>query len=92
MNKAELIAKIAEESKLTKKAAETALDAFVTSVEGALKNGEKVQLVGFGTFEVRERAARKGRNPQTKAEIKIPASKAPVFKAGKALKELVNKK
>ena len=92
MNKAELIAKIAEESKLTKKAAEAALDAFVVSVEGALKNGEKVQLVGFGTFEVRERAARKGRNPQTKAEIKIPASKAPVFKAGKALKELVNKK
>jgi DNA-binding protein HU-beta len=92
MNKAELIAKIAEESKLTKKAAETALDAFVKSVEGALKNGEKVQLVGFGTFEVRQRAARKGRNPQTKAEIKIPASKAPVFKAGKALKELVNKK
>ena len=92
MNKAELIAKIAEESKLTKKAAEAALDAFVVSVEGALKNGEKVQLVGFGTFEVRERAARKGRNPQTKAEIKIPASKAPVFKAGKALKDLVNKK
>lgn len=92
MNKAELIAKIAEESKLTKKAAETALDAFVTSVEGALKNGEKVQLVGFGTFEVRQRAARKGRNPQTKAEIKIPASKALVFKAGKALKDLVNKK
>ena len=92
MNKAELIAKIAEESKLTKKAAETALDAFITSVEGALKAGEKVQLVGFGSFEVRQRAARKGRNPQTKAEIKIPASKAPVFKAGKALKELVNKK
>ena len=92
MNKAELIAKIAEESKLTKKAAEAALDAFMTTVEGALKKGEKVQLVGFGTFEVRQRAARKGRNPQTKAEIKIPASKAPVFKAGKALKELVNKK
>ena len=92
MNKAELIAKIAEESKLTKKAAETALDAFVTSVEGALKKGEKVQLVGFGTVEVRQRAARKGRNPQTKAEIKIPASKATVFKYGKALKELVNKK
>lgn len=92
MNKAELIAKIAEESKLTKRAAETALDAFVTSVEEALKNGEKVQLVGFGTFEVRERKARKGRNPQTRAEIKIPASIAPVFKAGKALKELVNKK
>lgn len=92
MNKAELIAKIAEESKLTKKAAEAALDALVVSVESALKNGEKVQLVGFGTFEVRQRAARKGRNPQTKAEIKIPASKAPVFKAGKALKDLVNKK
>ena len=91
MNKGELIAKIAEESKLTKKAAEAALDAFVSSVEGALKKGEKVQLVGFGTFGVRQRAARKGRNPQTKAEIKIPASKAPVFKAGKALKETVNK-
>lgn len=92
MNKGELIAKIAEESKLTKKAAEAALDAFVSSVQGALKGGEKVQLVGFGTFEVRQRAARKGRNPQTKAEIKIPASKAPVFKAGKALKETVNNK
>ena len=92
MNKAELIAKIAEESKLTKKAAEAALDAFVVSVEGALKKGEKVQLVGFGTFEVRQRASRKGRNPQTKEEIKIPASKAPVFKAVKALKDLVNKK
>ena len=92
MNKAEIIAKVAEESKLTKKAAEAALDAFVSTVEGALKDGEKVQLVGFGTFEVRQRAARKGLNPQTKEEIKIPASKAPVFKAGKALKELVNKK
>lgn len=91
MNKGELIAKIAEESKLTKKAAEAALDAFTSSVTDALKKGEKVQLVGFGTFEVRQRAARKGRNPQTKAEIKIPASKAPVFKAGKALKETVNK-
>ena len=91
MNKGELIARIAEESKLTKKAAEAALDAFISSVQGALKKGEKVQLVGFGTFEVRQRAARKGRNPQTKAEIKIPASKAPVFKAGKALKETVNK-
>ena len=81
MNKADLIAKIAEEADLSKK-----------SVEGALKKGEKVQLVGFGSFEVRKRAARKGRNPQTKEEIKIPASKAPVFKAGKALKDLVNKK
>lgn len=92
MNKAEVIAKVAETSKLTKKAAETAVNAFVAAVEGALKKGEKVQMVGFGTFEVRSRAARKGRNPQTKQEIKIPASKAPVFKAGKALKELVNKK
>ncbi|MDD2376656.1 MAG: HU family DNA-binding protein [Clostridia bacterium] len=92
MNKAELISKIAEESKLTKKAAEAALEAFVTTVEGALTAGEKVQLVGFGTFEVRHRAARKGRNPQTKAEIKIAASKAPAFKAGKALKDLVNNK
>ena len=91
MNKGELVAKIADESKLTKKAAEAALDAFIASVKGSLAKGEKVQLVGFGTFEVRKRAARKGRNPQTKAEIKIPASKAPVFKAGKALKETVNK-
>ena len=91
MNKGELIAKIAEESKLTKKAAEAALDAFTASVTEALKAGERVQLVGFGTFEVRHRAARKGRYPQTTAEIKIPASKAPVFKAGKALKETVNK-
>ena len=91
MNKGELVAKIADESKLTKKAAEAALDAFMKSVKGSLAKGEKVQLVGFGTFEVRKRAARKGRNPQTKAEIKIPASKAPVFKAGKALKETVNK-
>ena len=92
MNKAELIAKIAEESKLTKKAAEAALDAFVVSVESALKNGEKVQLVGFGTFETRERKARQGRNPRQPEEvIQIEASKAPVFKAGKALKDAVNK-
>ena len=92
MNKAELITKMAEESKLTKKAAEAALEAFVSTVEGALKKGDKVQLVGFGTFEVRKRAARVGQNPQTGEKIKIPASKAPAFKAGKALKELVNKK
>ena len=92
MNKADLISKIADKSKLTKKAAETALDAFIESVQEALKAEEKVQLIGFGTFEVRKRAARKGRNPQTKAEIKIPASKAPAFKAGKALKDLINKK
>ena len=92
MNKADLIAKIAEEAGLSKKSAEAALNAFVGAVEGALKKGEKVQLVGFGSFEVRKRAARKGRNPQTKEEIKIPASKAPVFRAGKALKDLVNKR
>ena len=92
MNKAELRANMAEKAGLSKKDAEAALNAFVASVEGALKKDDKVQLVGFGSFEVRKRAARKGRNPQTKEEIKIPASKAPVFKAGKALKELVNKK
>ena len=92
MNKADLIAKIAEEAELSKKSAEAALNAFVGAVEAALKKGEKVQLVGFGSFEVRKRAARKGRNPQTKEEIKIPASKAPVFRAGKALKDLVNRK
>ncbi len=92
MNKAELVAAIAAKTGDTKKAAEASVDAFVSAVKEALKKGEKVQLVGFGAFEVRKRAARKGRNPQTKEEIKIPASKAPVFKAGKQLKELVNKK
>ena len=92
MNKAELIAAMAAKTGETKKAAEASLNAFVAVVEDSLKKGEKVQLVGFGSFEVRKRAARKGRNPQTKEEIKIPASKAPVFKAGKALKDLVNKK
>ena len=70
----------------------TTLNAFIDVVTETLVKGDKVQLVGFGSFEVRKRAARKGRNPQTKEEIKIPASKAPVFKAGKALKDLVNKK
>lgn len=74
-----------------KKDAEATLNAFVNVVSETLAKGDKVQLVGFGSFEVRKRAARKGRNPQTKEEIKIPASKAPVFKAGKALKDLVNK-
>ena len=92
MNKAELVSRMAEKSELTKKEAEMALNALMESIQEALVSGDKVQLVGFGTFETRERAARKGRNPQTKEEIKIPASKAPVFKAGKALKELVNKK
>ena len=92
MNKSELIAAIAAKTGETKKDAEATLNAFVDVVTDALVKGDKVQLVGFGSFEVRKRAARKGRNPQTKEEIKIPASKAPVFKAGKALKELVNKK
>ena len=92
MNKAELIAAIAAKTGETKKSAEEAVNAFVSVVTEALAKGEKVQLVGFGSFEVIKRAARKGRNPQTKEEIKIPASKAPVFKAGKALKDLVNKK
>ena len=92
MNKSDLIAAMAAKTGETKKSAEASLDAFVAAVTESLKKGEKVQLVGFGSFEVRKRAARKGRNPQTKEEIKIPASKAPVFKAGKALKEMVNKK
>ena len=92
MNKAELIAAIAAKTGDTKKTAEASVNAFVEVVTDALKEGDKVQLVGFGSFEVRKRAARKGRNPQTKEEIRIPASKAPVFKAGKALKDLVNKK
>ncbi|MBR1802496.1 MAG: HU family DNA-binding protein [Clostridia bacterium] len=92
MNKSELIAAIATKTGATKKDAEAALNAFVSTVTESLVKGDKVQLVGFGSFEVRKRAARKGRNPQTKEEIKIPASKAPVFKAGKALKDLVNKK
>ena len=92
MNKSDLIAAIAAKTGETKKDAEATLNAFIDVVTEALVGGDKVQLVGFGSFEVRKRAARKGRNPQTKEEIKIPASKAPVFKAGKALKELVNKK
>ncbi|AYE34475.1 HU family DNA-binding protein [Clostridium sartagoforme] len=91
MNKAELITSMSEKSKLTKKDAELALKAFIESVEEALEKGEKVQLVGFGTFETRERAAREGRNPRTKETINIPASTVPVFKAGKEFKEKVNK-
>jgi len=91
LNKSELVNSIAEKSGLTKKDAEKSLNAFVESVEETLVSGEKLQLVGFGSFEVRERAERKGRNPQTKAEITIPASKSPVFKVGKVLKDLVNK-
>ncbi len=92
MNKAELVASMAEKANMTKKDAETALNAFIEAVSEALAKGEKVQLVGFGTFEVRDRKAREGRNPRNPEEvIKIPASKAPVFKAGKGLKEAVNK-
>lgn len=91
MNKAELITSIADKSKLSKKDAEVALKALVESVEEALEKGEKVQLVGFGTFETRVRAERMGRNPKTKEPMQIAASTAPVFKAGKEFKERVNK-
>ena len=91
MNKTELIANVADKSGLAKKDAEKAVNAFFAAVEGALGEGDKVQIIGFGTFEVRDRPARTGRNPQTGAEIKIPASKNPAFKAGKALKDAVNK-
>ncbi len=91
MNKAELIASMAEKCELTKKDTEKALKAFMDTVQESLSKGEKVQLVGFGTFEVKQRAARVGRNPRTKEAIDIPASKAPVFKPGKDLKDSVNK-
>lgn len=90
MNKTELIAAIAEQAEISKKDAEKALKAFIDVVTDQLKEGEKVQLVGFGTFEVSERAAREGRNPQTGKTMKIAACKAPKFKAGKALKDAVN--
>jgi len=88
MNKAELIAKIAEAG-FKKADAEKALNATIDAITGALKANDKVSIMGFGSFEVRERAARTGRNPQTKAEIKIPASKSPVFKAGKSFKDSI---
>ncbi|CDI48241.1 DNA-binding protein HU [Clostridium tetani 12124569] len=91
MNKSELITSMAEKSKLTKKDAELALKVFIETVEETLETGEKVQLVGFGTFETRKRAARIGRNPKTKEEIQIPESTVPVFKPGKEFKERVNK-
>ena len=87
MNKVTLVAKIAEKSGLSKKQAEQALGAFIDSVTEALKEGDKVQLMGFGTLEVKERAARTGRNPSTGATIEIPASKTPTFKAGKGLRD-----
>jgi DNA-binding protein HU-beta len=90
MNKTELVAAIAEKSELSKKDSEKVLKAFIDTVTEELKKGEKIQLVGFGTFEVQHRAAREGRNPATKETIQIPASNAPKFKAGKALKDAVN--
>ena len=90
MNKAEWIANVAATAGLTKKDAEKAINAFIENVEGALKKGDKVQLVGFGTFEVREIAERTGRNPRTRKEIKIPACKKPAFKVGQGLKNAVN--
>ena len=92
MNKTELVAALAAKAGASKKDAEAVLNAFVDVVGDALKKGDKVGLVGFGTFEVKNRAAREGVNPQTKKAIKIPAKKAPVFKAGKGLKETVNNK
>ncbi|MDD3279125.1 MAG: HU family DNA-binding protein [Lachnospiraceae bacterium] len=90
MNKTELVAAMAEQTNLSKKDAEDALKAFVDVVSEELKKGEKVQLVGFGTFEISERAAREGRNPQTGETMQIKASKTPKFKAGKALKDMMN--
>ena len=92
MNKTELVKAVAAKAELTQVQAKAAVDAVVASVKEALVKGEAVQLIGFGTFEVKDRAARTGRNPQTGKEIKIAASKNPVFKAGKALKDAVNKK
>ena len=90
MNKTELVAAVAEQAEISKKDAEKALKAFVDVVTEQLKAGDKVQLVGFGTFEVSKRAAREGRNPQTGKTMKIAACKAPKFKAGKALKDAIN--
>ena len=90
MNKTELVAAMAEQTNLSKKDAEAALKAFIDVVSEELTKGEKVQLVGFGTFEVSERAAREGRNPQTGETMEIKASKTPKFKAGKALKDMMN--
>ncbi|GGF87887.1 HU family DNA-binding protein [Paenibacillus abyssi] len=90
MNKTDLIAKVAESTELSKKDATKAVDAVFDAISDALQSGEKVQLVGFGNFEVRERSARKGRNPQTGEEIEIAASKMPAFKPGKSLKDLVS--
>ena len=90
MNKQDLVNVVAESTQLTKKDTTAAVDAVFEAIKDALAKGDKVQLVGFGNFEVRDRAARTGRNPQTGAEIKIPATKVPAFKPGKALKDQVN--
>ena len=90
MNKSELVAALAEKAQLSRKDAESALSAFTGLITDSLANGEKVQLIGFGTFEVKERAARVARNPRTGEPLNIEASKAPAFKAGKALKDKVN--
>lgn len=89
MNKTELIAEVAKKAELSKKDAEKAVAAVIDSIAGALKADKKVQLIGFGTFEVRERAARQGRNPKTGETMSFPASKVPAFKAGKALKDSI---
>ena len=91
MNKSELIADVALRADITKKDADAAVNAVIDSITNALEKGDKVQLVGFGTFEVRTRGARTGRNPRNNEEINIPESKAPAFMAGKALKDVVNK-
>jgi len=90
MTKQDLVSKIAEDAGISKKAAEDALSSFISSVKGALASGDSISLIGFGTFGVSARNARTGRNPQTGAEIQIPARKVPTFKAGKGLKEAVN--
>lgn len=89
MNKADLVGQVAGKTGMTKKDTEPIISALLDTIQGALKDGEKVQLVGFGTFEVRNRAARKGRNPQTGKDIEIPASKIPAFKPGKVLKDSI---
>lgn len=91
MNKQDLISKIAEDTELTQKQASAALDSMLNAVMAAVADGEKVQLVGFGTFEAKKRNARTGRNPKTKEAIEIPASVIPAFKAGKAFKDMISK-
>jgi len=90
LNKTELISEVAGKAEITKKDAEKVINAFFTTIEETLKSGDKIQLIGFGTFEVRSRQARKGRNPQTGAEIDIPAARVPAFKPGKVLKDALD--